>query len=221
MNRLYPWGMDPDFLGEDDVEHLAHPQETVAEAVREYVGDGEGMDEAVLARFVEETRVAVLDEAIEFISVGRCPAWEPGAHCNDVAGHSGGHSSQHRSLPTIESLRDQVAGGRHSPSSLVVRALREFASDLTSGPGGSVYSTVISADEFRDRAFAYAGKIDARCRDFFHENFSEGQWPLTPKGPVALRDLGEVAVADGASMTLRRAGERVLEAADRIERSAG
>lgn len=219
MNRLYPWGMDPDFLGEDDVEHLAHPQETVAEAVREYVGDGEGMDEAVLARFVEETRVAVLDEAIEFISAGRCP--RPDAECDDVAGHSGVHGTRHRSLPTIESFRDQVAGGQHHPSSLAVRALREFASDLTSGSHGHVYSTVIAADEFRDLAFACAEKIDARCRDFFHENFSEGQWPLTPKGPTALRDLGEEVYADDAVVTLRQAGERVLEAADRIERSAG
>lgn len=219
MDRNFPWDMDPDFLGEDDIEHLAHPQETVAEAVRDYVGDGEGMDEAVLERFVDEARVAVLDEAIEFISAGRCPAWEPGAHCNDVAGHSGGHSSQHRSLPTIESFRDQVAGGQHHPSSLAVRALREFASDLTSGAHGHVYSTVIAADEFRDRAFAYAEKIDARCRDFFHENFSEGQWPLTPKGPTALRDLGEEVYADDAVVTLRQAGKMVVEAAERLERS--
>lgn len=217
MNRLYPWGMDPDFLDEDSIEYLAHPQETVAEAVRDYVGDGEGMDEAVLARFVEETRVAVLDEAIEFISAGRCP--RPDSECDDVAGHSGGHSSQHRSLPTIESFRDQVAGGQHHPSSLAVRALREFASDLTSGAHGHVYSTVISADEFRDRAFACAEKIDARCRDFFHENFSEGQWPLTPKGPTALRDLGEEVYADDAVVTLRQAGKMVLEAAERLERS--
>lgn len=56
--------MDPvDIFGEEGARQIANPRATIEEALREYVGDGEGLDEAVLACLENSIRINTLRDA--------------------------------------------------------------------------------------------------------------------------------------------------------------
>lgn len=52
-----------DIFGEEGARQIANPRATIQEALREYVGDGEGLDEAVLGRLEHDIRIKTLRNA--------------------------------------------------------------------------------------------------------------------------------------------------------------
>lgn len=188
-DATYPWGMDPEMLTDDDVERLTDPSGTVSEAVREYVGDGEGMDDTVMRLFTDEIRFSVVSDAVEFASAGRCPAREPGAECYRRAGHSGSHSCDSESLGGLESFWAMVALGEYHPKMIAVGALREFAGLIvTRRCLADRDKATITTDEFVAEVNEYADVIEDRVRTYLRSRHPSGvALTFTSKGADSLR----------------------------------
>lgn len=188
-DATYPWGMDPEMLTDDDVERLTDPSGTVSEAVREYVGDGEGVDETVMRLFVDEIRLSVVSDAVEFASAGLCPAREPGAICYRRAGHSGSHSCDSESLGGLEPFWAMVALGEYHPKTIAVLALREFAGLIvTRRCLADRDKATITTDEFVAEVNGYADVIEDRVRTYLRSRHPSGvALTFTSKGADSLR----------------------------------
>ena len=64
-----------DIFGEEGARQIANPRATIQEALREYVGDGEGLDEAVLGHLESAIRIKTLREAISILEGQGVEPW--------------------------------------------------------------------------------------------------------------------------------------------------